>query len=315
MMEMTCLIVYRSGGLGDFVKTWPLLRKLEGSTVVIDKERGDLVNAILGMEYRDVKQWQPCFAGKAGPPDYAEKYDRLIVFRHDHFSDSDSDLKKNIQTVAPNIQIEFRSFHLQHCIGIHPEPNLNASRGPLFHVGAGRLVFGQGNVPPSYPSKAWDLSRSLEFVRELQKRDYNTTIIAGPSQRQTWDHADEREFISEGGFFCENLFELVCRINAASFFIGFDTGPTHIAAQIGKPTIALFGPTGEASSEKATDLVHCEPHGPIVYIIKPDKDIDDRLKPRLKWLEPRFAARAVLEAYKLLCKQTIDSQCGTPVTS
>src|SRR5882724_2694811 len=169
-MGLGPLVVYRSGGLGDFVKTWPTLRQHAGTTTVIDQERGALTNAILGIQFRDIKQWQPCFSGRAGPPDYAERYDRIRIYRHEFYSSEDDNLGRNIRTVAANCNIEFSSFSPGCCGGKSPSPNFHSFRGPLFHVGAGRLLFGKDNVPPNYPSKAWDINRSIAFAKELQER-------------------------------------------------------------------------------------------------------------------------------------------------
>ncbi|MFA5631245.1 MAG: glycosyltransferase family 9 protein [Porticoccaceae bacterium] len=60
--------------------------------------------------------------------------------------------------------------------------------------------------------------------------------------------------------------ELIALMKSALFFIGNDTGPTHLAAACGTPTFALFGPTDEylwgPLGDNATILrsrVACEP--------------------------------------------------------
>ena len=44
----------------------------------------------------------------------------------------------------------------------------------------------------------------------------------------------------------ENLYELGCWISKASLFVGNDSGITHLAAAVGAPVLALFGPTNPA---------------------------------------------------------------------
>jgi len=41
----------------------------------------------------------------------------------------------------------------------------------------------------------------------------------------------------------EDLHELGCRIAGASLYVGNDSGITHLAAAVGTPVVALFGPT------------------------------------------------------------------------
>jgi heptosyltransferase III len=41
----------------------------------------------------------------------------------------------------------------------------------------------------------------------------------------------------------EDLYELACWLAAARVYIGNDSGPTHLAAAVGTPVVALFGPS------------------------------------------------------------------------
>jgi heptosyltransferase-3 len=42
-----------------------------------------------------------------------------------------------------------------------------------------------------------------------------------------------------------SLKELAALTKAASVFVGVDSAPMHIAAAVGTPTVALFGPSGD----------------------------------------------------------------------
>lgn len=44
----------------------------------------------------------------------------------------------------------------------------------------------------------------------------------------------------------ENLYELACWLAKASLYVGNDSGITHLAAAVGTPVLALFGPTDPA---------------------------------------------------------------------
>jgi ADP-heptose:LPS heptosyltransferase len=41
----------------------------------------------------------------------------------------------------------------------------------------------------------------------------------------------------------ESLVELASIIATADVYVGNDAGPTHLAAALGRPTVAIFGPT------------------------------------------------------------------------
>jgi heptosyltransferase-3 len=59
-----------------------------------------------------------------------------------------------------------------------------------------------------------------------------------------WCRGPEEEL--EHAYCIENLYELGAWLASAQLFIGNDTGITHLAAAVGTPVIALFGPTDPA---------------------------------------------------------------------
>jgi len=78
------------------------------------------------------------------------------------------------------------------------------------------------------PRKNWPLERYRELARRL---DRPVEWCAGP----------EEQLVR-----IDNLYELACWLATARMYIGNDTGITHLAAAIGVPTIAIFGPTDPA---------------------------------------------------------------------
>jgi heptosyltransferase III len=50
----------------------------------------------------------------------------------------------------------------------------------------------------------------------------------------------------EGAVYIDNLCELACWLAKARLYIGNDSGVTHLAAAVGTPVLALFGPTDPA---------------------------------------------------------------------
>jgi heptosyltransferase III len=50
----------------------------------------------------------------------------------------------------------------------------------------------------------------------------------------------------EGAVFIDDLYELACWLAKARLYIGNDSGITHLAAAVGTPVLALFGPTDPA---------------------------------------------------------------------
>jgi heptosyltransferase-3 len=94
--------------------------------------------------------------------------------------------------------------------------------------------------------KCWPAERNAELIDRLAADGHNVVLTSAP---------DELEFIQEilakakaspvslaGKLSIKELGALTAR---ARLFIGVDSMPMHLAAAMGTPTVALFGPSGE----------------------------------------------------------------------
>jgi len=79
--------------------------------------------------------------------------------------------------------------------------------------------------------KCWPLERFHELARRLSAR-MPVSWCAGPE-----DDLPCAVRIAD-------LYELACWLASARVYIGNDSGPTHLAAAVGTPVVALFGPSG-----------------------------------------------------------------------
>ncbi len=80
------------------------------------------------------------------------------------------------------------------------------------------------------PKKNWPLERYNELAALLSQR-LTVRWCAGPEEAL------------DGAVRFEDLYELACWFACATVYIGNDSGPTHLAAAVGTPVVALFGPT------------------------------------------------------------------------
>jgi heptosyltransferase-3 len=80
------------------------------------------------------------------------------------------------------------------------------------------------------PRKCWPLNRYQELARLLEPH-IPVRWCAGPE-------APLPEAVRIG-----DLYELACWLATARVYIGNDSGITHLAAAVGTPVVALFGPT------------------------------------------------------------------------
>ncbi|HUJ11677.1 MAG TPA: glycosyltransferase family 9 protein [Verrucomicrobiae bacterium] len=95
-------------------------------------------------------------------------------------------------------------------------------------------------VHPSarWKTKLWGDSRFAELVRRLPSQRVIVTGSVADRQRCDWI-AQGRRNIAGG----TDLFELTELYSRCSVVITNDSGPMHIAAAVGTPVVAIFGPT------------------------------------------------------------------------
>ncbi len=96
--------------------------------------------------------------------------------------------------------------------------------------------------------KNWPLARYRELAASLDRK---VEWLAGPEE----DLAEARRF--------GDLCELARWLRGTSLYIGNDSGITHLAAAVGVPTLALFGPTDPIRWGPRGDNVTVLRHQPI----------------------------------------------------
>ena len=96
--------------------------------------------------------------------------------------------------------------------------------------------------------KCWPAERTAHLIDLLQESGQTVVITAAPTQDETalidavLSKARTKPLSLAGGLSLKTLAELTRR---ARLFIGVDSAPMHMAAAMGTPVVALFGPSGE----------------------------------------------------------------------
>jgi heptosyltransferase-1 len=101
------------------------------------------------------------------------------------------------------------------------------------------------NPGAGWGAKQWPAERYGEVARELAKQGAHVLVNYGPGEEQL---SREVQSASQGAahpITC-SVAELIALTRRASLFIGGDTGPLHLAAAMGVPAVAIFGPTDPA---------------------------------------------------------------------
>ena len=121
-------------------------------------------------------------------------------------------------------------------------------------------------------AKNWPLENYVSLVQSLYQRGRGTVLVVeGPAERNLIDNMSEA--IDGSNYIALQSLALpllAAVLSHCSLFIGNDSGITHLAAALGVPTIALFGPTNPCI---------WGPRGTKVYIAR--EELDDGSK--WKW--------------------------------
>jgi heptosyltransferase-3 len=105
---------------------------------------------------------------------------------------------------------------------------------PRIHCDVSRENFAAIHPFSGSPKKNWPLEKFQALARKLQ-RAMPVRWCAGPEDPPL-----------KGCVQIADLYELACWLASAHLYIGNDSGITHLAAAVGTPVLALFGPTDPA---------------------------------------------------------------------
>lgn len=145
---------------------------------------------------------------------------------------------------------------------------LGAGRGPVifpFASTAADAAFIQQRVPPRYAlmfpgtnwaTKRWPVDRFAALVEPLRQRFGLSTVVGGAPSEVDLASQIPADLDLAGKTTLNQLVELV---RNAEVVVSNDSGPMHIAAALGRPLVAPFGPT---------NAVRTGPYGSMKSVIR-----------------------------------------------
>ena len=126
------------------------------------------------------------------------------------------------------------------------------------------------------PEKCWALERFVELAETLRGRGAAVVFLLGAVELDRWHGGAVERLAGRFPTLVDEPLSTVAGVLAgAGSFVGNDSGVSHLAAAVGAPTVALFGPTSP---------VHFSPLGPRVRIIAAET---------MERIDPRDVLRAV----------------------
>jgi heptosyltransferase-2 len=91
--------------------------------------------------------------------------------------------------------------------------------------------------------KCWPLDRYLALAQWCVRQGCEVLLLHGPAETDLGDLLSAEVGWRDRSLCPPGLLELASLLESAALFIGNDSGPGHLAAALGTPTLTLFGPT------------------------------------------------------------------------
>ncbi len=252
-------LVYHNGALGDFLTSLPLLKLFRSiftgrisllgnpSYAQLGKAAG-LVDETLDISSRS---YIPLFLDEFDPRtvELISRFNRFLLFSY-----HDSHLIKNIsQSTSSDIMVHppFPANDNIHIVNYHLAL-LQQYLTPDFDI------FPEFYIPPEESDKVkhllsdsrevallcpgsgsrlknWPFNNFLRLSEQLKKRGFEIIWIAGPAEQNLRFPDNDKMLLNQ------SLLSIAYLLKHCGYYIGNDSGITHLAAMAGCRTIAIFG--------------------------------------------------------------------------
>lgn len=269
-MSTPRILILRGGAIGDFVLTLPAMQALRarwpGAYIEVIgypwvaelAVAGGIVDSVVSLDRAEVARYFAFRAElSAEQKDYLRSFHFIISYLHDPAGTvRDNMAAAGAQQFIYGSPLVESGHAVEHLIkpleelAVYPEtqcrpvlmlPEERRQRGAARIAGIGENVVaihpGSGS-----PKKNWPPERFLAVARIVADHGLAPLLIVGPAEVEL-----DRELTGTG---CEipvvrgySIMELAEALSACAGYVGNDSGVTHIAAALGVPVVALFGPS------------------------------------------------------------------------
>ncbi|MHC5054929.1 MAG: glycosyltransferase family 9 protein [Planctomycetota bacterium] len=285
-------VVLRSGALGDFVLTLPVLAALRRSSpgaelVYVGRDAFGELARLAGLADRVLSQDAPeVVALYSEAPDAGEALARAAgpVAYAVSFLGSD-DVSRNLLragagevlscSARPGAGADVHAAdHLASVLRGRldvPVPAVPRIEVPAAERERARALLREAGMPPGgylviHPgsgslTKNWPVASYCEFARLAREAtDLAVVVLLGPPELERDPSGAERiRAAADAGLESPPLPTLAGILAGAAAYVGNDSGVSHLAAACGAPTVAVFGPT---------DPAVWAPRGPRVRVVR-----------------------------------------------
>ncbi len=255
------ILILRGGALGDFIVTWPALRALrlrwrEAEIEWVGNRRaaelalrsGDLDRA----HSQDDARFAPLFSEAPLPETLAAwiaRFDLILNF----WSDPEDTVHRHLSVVGPEVISRGASVATEpaakHFLAAITPVDATMDPGEFRFVPdeksiaeAERRLGGLRDFIAVHPGsgsrkKNWPREQWTELLQRLPKP---ILAITGEAESEPWEGLDDEKILRAHDW---PLPTLAAALAQCRFFIGHDSGISHLAAAVGAKCALLFGPT------------------------------------------------------------------------
>lgn len=265
-MTKTRILVIHHGALGDVVSTFPALlrlKKLYGSIAIICQSSiGQLAR-----EFDIVDKWFPLeaaafatlYSGQIDPviKNILLSYGKIILFSRSRslektlFSISENE----VYPIPPRPDSGQKIHVTQHMLSNLVRCRLLEESDKDTRMMLSLSIYTDRRIPQYDPSKiiihpgsgsrkkCWPISNFVKVASSIDQSGKRPEFILGPAEYDLYDILLQSKRLNLKVHKLENLMELAELLKTGGGFIGNDSGVSHLAAFIGLPTVAVFGPS------------------------------------------------------------------------
>jgi ADP-heptose:LPS heptosyltransferase len=268
-------LVLRGGGIRDFIVTLPVLQVLRTQWPAANIEiwgyphiaelavEAGLAQTVVSLEQADMSRFfvpEPSFTDHQVA--VIRSFDLLFNYLYDPIGQVRSNLllagAKQVLSGSPLIKkghaIPFLLEPLQ-ALALYEDdlvPTLDLPED-LKAAGKARLrALGiKGKPLAVHPGSGqdaagWPVERTIELIRSLRKQGREVVMVSGEADESAAELL-AREVPDVPVLSRLTLVELAATLSVCDSYLGQDSGITHLAAAVGLPVLALFGPSNPAT--------------------------------------------------------------------
>ena len=235
-------LVIRPGAIGDLIVSLPAVESLRSDHLEVWVPAQNVPLVRFAHRVRAISSTGLDLLGVADPParllDDLRSFDSIVSW----YGANRPDFRQLIHALGlpcrffpalphENATVHATDFYLDQVRGLCDS---TCDPTPRIHCDTQSENFAAIHPFSGSPRKNWPLEKFRQLARGLQ-RTMPVRWCSGPDDPPL-----------DGAVRIGDLYDLACWLASASLYIGNDSGITHLAAAVGTPVLALFGPTDPA---------------------------------------------------------------------